>query len=206
MQDPDYEIIQRILSDERDAYLKLIDKYKDKGLSLAKSILKNKEDAEEALQDSFIRAFGSLKIFEWKSSFSTWFYRILVNQCKTRLSKKMKHYYSSINDEENEYLLNLPIDEHNIDIKYESHELKKIIHEEIDKLNPIYSSIITMFYIQELSYPEIVEIAELPLGTVKNRLNRARLILAESLSKRLEQNYEIKMFNEKTKNIRELVS
>jgi RNA polymerase sigma factor (sigma-70 family) len=206
MQDPDYEIIQRILLDDRNAYLQLIDRYKDKGLSLAKSMLKSKEDAEEVLQDSFIRAFRALKSFEWKSSFSTWFYRILVNQCKTRLSKKMKNYNSSINDEENEYLLNLPIDEENIDIKYESHELKKTIHEEIDKLNPIYSSIITLFYLQELSYPEIAEIAELPIGTVKNRLNRARLMLSESLGKRLEQNYKITTYNKNIKNERELVS
>ncbi|MGH2569447.1 MAG: sigma-70 family RNA polymerase sigma factor, partial [Bacteroidota bacterium] len=79
MADQDFEIIQRVLTGEKRSYAVLVDRHKDRAMTLAMRMLKNREDAEEALQDAFIRAFNALPRFERKSSFSTWFYRIVFN-------------------------------------------------------------------------------------------------------------------------------
>ncbi len=186
MHDQDYAVIQRVLGGEKKAYAELIDRHKDKALTLAIRILKNREDAEEALQDAFVRAFNALPRFEWKSSFSTWFYRIVYNVCVSGLSRKDKKQRISIDDEdESGNVLELAADEDPPDLAFESMELNAIVQEEIEKLPVAYGPTFTLFFVQEMSYDEIVEVTGLPLGTVKARLFRARMMLRNALVRRI---------------------
>src|SRR5579863_4706102 len=100
MRDPDSEIIQRILAGDAHAYAELVNRHKARGMTLALRMLNSREDAEEALQDAFVRAFRALPKFEMKSSFGTWFYRIVFNVCSTALQKRGAAFAVSLDDED----------------------------------------------------------------------------------------------------------
>lgn len=186
MHDQDYELIQRILGGENKAYAELIERHKDKAMTLALKMLKNRQDAEEALQDAFVRVFHALSRFEWKSSFSTWFYRIVYNVCATELGKRKEQQTVSINDDdETGNALEVVSDELPPDVALESSELDSIVLEEIDKLPDAYGPTFALFFVQDMSYDEIVEVTGLPLGTVKARLFRARILLRDAVMRRI---------------------
>lgn len=191
MQDQDFAIIQRVIGGEKKAYAELVDRHKEKAMTLAFKMLKNREDAEEALQDAFIRAFNALPRFEWKSSFSTWFYRIVFNVCASALSKRGNDHPVSFqaNDEE-ETALEVASQEPLPDIALESSELSTIVFEEIEKLPEAYGPTFTLFFVQDMTYEEIVQVTGLPLGTVKARLFRARAMLRDAVVKRIGSSQE----------------
>ncbi len=184
MAKPDQEIIRRVLAGEKKAFADLVNRHKDKAMTLAMRMLKNKEDAEEALQDAFVRAFHALPRFEWKASFSTWFYRIVYNVCATALSKKEEAYEVSLQDGD-QGEIEIPSDEPTPDVEYESTEFQEIVTEEIGKMPEAYASVLTLFFVQEMSYEEIATVTDFPLGTVKVRLFRARMLLRERIARRL---------------------
>jgi RNA polymerase sigma-70 factor (ECF subfamily) len=184
MAKPDQEIIRRVLAGEKKAFADLVNRHKDKAMTLAMRMLKNREDAEEALQDAFVRAFHALPRFEWKASFSTWFYRIVYNVCATALSKKNEAYEVSLQDGD-EGEIEIPGDEPAPDVEYESTEFQEIVTEEIGKMPEAYASVLTLFFVQEMSYEEIATVTDFPLGTVKVRLFRARMMLRERIARRL---------------------
>ncbi|MBN1397487.1 MAG: sigma-70 family RNA polymerase sigma factor [Bacteroidetes bacterium] len=187
MSDTDKEIIKHILDGDVRSFGILVDKHKAKAMTLAMRILKNREDAEEALQDAFVRVYRALSSFEWKSSFSTWLYRIVYNTCISAAGKREKKGHFSVElDDENEYINEIESPDIQPDIDLESKEISKIIYEEVDKLPDVYGSTFTLFTIQDMSYEEIVQVTGLPLGTVKARLFRARLMLREALIKRMD--------------------
>jgi len=193
MSDRDKEIIQKVLDGDTQAFRFLIDRHKDKAMTLAVRILRNREDAEEALQDSFVRVYRALASFEWKSSFSTWLYRIVYNTCATAAGKKNGIHSLSI-DVEDEDGMQMEIESNELpaDMKLESDEFSKILNEEIEKMPVVYGSTFTLFAIQDMSYEEIVQITGLPLGTVKARLFRARAILREAIMKRMDHSLVLK--------------
>lgn len=180
----DQDIIQQILAGEKRAFAELVDRHKDRAMTLAVRMMKNREDAEEALQDAFVRAFNALPRFEWRSSFSTWFYRIVYNVCATMLSKRRDDVRDSLDDSEREFQLQFSSSDDLPDHSFESAEMQRAIREEIDRLSPKYAGVLTMFYVQEMGYEEIVEVTGLPLGTVKARLFRARTMLRNAIVNR----------------------
>lgn len=188
MANQDYETIQRILSGDKRAYAGLVDRHKDRAMTLALRMLKNREEAEEALQDAFVRAFQALPRFEWKSSFSTWFYRIVFNVCSTRLSRRGGALFVSTDEaEEGESTKELSSVDDAPDVSLEKGELERIVQEEIAKLPAVYGSILTLFLVQDMSYGELVEVTGLPLGTVKVRLFRARDLLRRAVATRFQE-------------------
>jgi RNA polymerase sigma factor (sigma-70 family) len=193
MSDTDREIIQRVLDGDVQSFGILVDKHKAKAMTLAIRILKNREDAEEALQDAFVRVYRALSSFEWKSSFSTWLYRIVYNTCATAAGKRGgKHYFSLDVVDEDGPRMEIESDELLPDMRMESDEFSKIVCEEVEKLPFAYGSTFTLFNIQDMSYEEIVQVTGLPLGTVKARLFRARAMLREAIVKRMDHSLVIK--------------
>src|SRR5437870_4511450 len=96
----DDELIERILAHERHLYGDLIHRYERKAMTLAMRMLRNREDAEDAVQDAFMRAYNGLPRFERNSTFGTWFYRILYNGCCTKLRSRGGEVETSEFDEE----------------------------------------------------------------------------------------------------------
>jgi len=187
MSDTDREIIRRVLDGDVRCFGILVDKHKAKAMTLAMRILKNREDAEEALQDAFVRVYRALSSFEWKSSFSTWLYRIVYNTCATAAGKRDRKLHISLDAaDEDGQIKEIESDELQPDIEMESNEFSKIVHEEVEKLPAVYGSTFTLFTIQDMSYEEIVQVTGLPLGTIKARLFRARTMLREAIVKRMD--------------------
>jgi RNA polymerase sigma factor (sigma-70 family) len=186
MSDSDKEIIQQVLDGNVRSFAVLVDKHKAKAMTLAIRILRNHEEAEEALQDAFVRVFRALHSFEWKSSFSTWFYRIVYNTCVTAAGRKDRTWRITLDSDE-EFGHYAEVQSHDLppDIQLESIECTKIIYEEVEKLPPAYGSTFTLFVLQELSYEEIVQVTGLPIGTVKARIFRARSMLRKAIVRRM---------------------
>ncbi|HAP37188.1 MAG TPA: RNA polymerase sigma factor SigW [Bacteroidetes bacterium] len=182
MKTTENEIIQRVIDGDQRAYAELVDRHKDKAMILAVRMLKNRSEAEEALQDAFVRAYRALPSFERKSSFSTWFYRILFNVCSSALNKRGSNNLLSIDMENDEEMkIEIPSEDDEPDIELESNEFSEIVRREISTMEESYSTILTMFFLQEMSYEEIISVTGLPLGTVKNRLFRARIQLRSAV-------------------------
>jgi RNA polymerase sigma factor (sigma-70 family) len=181
MHEPDDVIISRILAGEERGYALLLRRYRDRVMTLALRMLGTTDDAEEAAQDAFIRAFRSLHGFEHRARFSTWLYRITYNVCVSRLSRR-RHEERSLDADDGFD----PVDEDAAgDADVEMEELRQALADAIARLRPEYAGVITLFYMHEQSHEEITAITGLPLGTVKNRLHRARQELRQILRTQL---------------------
>ncbi len=192
MHDPDHQIIRRILDGDARAYRMLVDRHKGHGMTVAMRMLKNREDAEEALQDAFVKAYRALERFEFKARFSTWLYRILYNVCSDMLEKRRSHAVETSFDgdpaDDDDPLapaMTVASPDAPPDVRLAAGEMEKIVAEEIDKLPRQYAAMLTMFLLEEQSYNEIVEITGLPLGTVKTQLFRARAMLRAAVMNRV---------------------
>ena len=183
----DHEIINRVLVGNTRSFADLVERHQDKAMTLAMRMLRNREEAEEAVQDAFVRAFNALAQFEKRSSFSTWLYRILFNVCSTVLSKRevpLQSISSNNNEEKSEE--EIPDFSEIPDSVFEGEEFRQHVIDAMNELPPLYSGITTMFYLDDLSYEEIAKITGSPLGTVKARLFRARVMLREGILRRTE--------------------
>jgi RNA polymerase sigma-70 factor (ECF subfamily) len=188
MKSTDSDIIRRVIGGDSRAFAELIDRHKGRAMTLAVRLLKDHHEAEEALQDAFVRAYRALPAFEWKSSFSTWFYRIVFNVCASRLSRRGDTMLLSIDREnEDEFKLEVPSQDDEPDKEMEKKEFSRIVRAEIGKMDASYASILTMFFLQEMSYDEIISVTGLPLGTVKNRLFRARMQLRTAVVRQFSE-------------------
>lgn len=181
MPQSDNEIIERIRDGAKHYYARLVDRYKDRAYTLAVRMLKNKEDAEEAAQDAFIRAYNALNRFEGKARFGTWFYRILYNVCLTRLGKRKEEFQRldyNDNIDYNELESAFTASGYN---EYETNDMIEFVKKTMEELPEKYQTILSLFYFQDLSHEEISEVTQLPIGTIKTHLFRARAILQQLL-------------------------
>jgi RNA polymerase sigma-70 factor (ECF subfamily) len=150
-------------------------------MTLTVRMLRNRDDAEDALQESFIKTYNAImkSRFEERSKFSTYLYRIVYNTAVDHYKKLKKAAYAEMDDEE--FI--------NIDIHYKAEsnvtdrEIRNLVNTYLSELPQKYSVILTMFYINGLSHEEICQTLSLPLGTVKNRIFRAKEKLKEIILK-----------------------
>jgi RNA polymerase sigma-70 factor (ECF subfamily) len=111
--------------------------------------------------------------------------------CSTALSKKGEEIHISLSENEEEMKRELPDADPGPDVQMESSDVKSIVVDEINRLPATYNSVVTLFFLQEMSYEEIVSVTGLPLGTVKAKLFRARLLLQKAVEGRLQERIEI---------------
>lgn len=167
----DKSYIERVLRGDINAYTYLVDKHKSMVYTIALRMLKNTEDAEELAQDTFVKAFSSLKEFKFESKFSTWLYRITYNGAISKLRKKQLEF----SDIEN---YDLPendiISSFNTINELKLNEQKKYINLVLDQLTEGDALLITMYYLNESSIDEISVITRLTISNVKVKLHRAR--------------------------------
>ncbi|HTX20185.1 MAG TPA: sigma-70 family RNA polymerase sigma factor [Bacteroidota bacterium] len=180
----DDEIIRRVLGGSTRSFADLVERHQDKAMTLATRMLRNREEAEEAVQDAFVRAFNGLQRFEKRSRFSTWFYRIVFNVCSTALSKRGELRHLSSEGAEEEGGVEIPDLTEMPDAIVEGEDFRRHVLDAMNGLPPLYSGIVTMFYLDDLGYEEIAAITGSPLGTVKARLFRARAMLREGILQR----------------------
>jgi len=157
----------------------LVEKYSEKIFALAISLLKNKEDAEEITQNTFLKAYQSLDKFREDAKFSSFLYRICYNESINQIrSRKMTL------DIDNVATKDTQINDGFFHIQKK--EQKKYLTLALDKLNPEYRMVLTLFYLEEQSLNEIIEITAWSLSNTKVKLHRARLALAKEINKILK--------------------
>ncbi len=184
--DPDRQIIQEIRNGQPRRFAALVDRHKDRAMTLAVRIVGNREEAEELVQDSFVRAFRSLEDFRGDSRFGTWFYRILYNVCMTNVTRKRKEGGEAAEFTEDDLLSEVPSPEDETDALalLEEEEFRQRIRDAIETLPENQRTAVTMFYVQEMTYEEIARVTGQPMGTVKTNLFRGREALRRDVLRR----------------------
>lgn len=175
--------IDKILSGDVSAFALLIDKHKTMAYNIAYRILKKREDAEEIAQDSFLKAYQSLKEFKRESKFSTWLYRIVYNNSISRIRKK-KLDIASYDDEAFEWME--PEETARELEQLHANEQKKYVTAALKKLPEDDATIVSLFYMNENSVDEISEITGLSESNVKVKLFRSRKKLYDELHQLLK--------------------
>ncbi len=172
-------IIEAVRSGDVRQFEKIVLRHSTNIFALAESILKNREDAEEATQDVFVKAYNSLTRFRGDSKLSTFLYRICFNECINRTrSRKIKFHYEVFGSEE------LAVNDGFYSMK--KSEQKKFLASALKHLPSDYSGIITLFYLEELTHKEIMEITGLTLANVKVKLHRAKNALSKAINELLK--------------------
>ena len=178
----DEMLISRFQSGDENAYVELVNRYKDKLTNFVFYFLKDEEHSEDIVQETFIRLYEKKHYYKEIAKFSTWIYTIARNLANTELRKKSRTkimYLSQMSNYKKDYDLKSSDPELNRNIENEF--LMKEIHAAIDKLPENYKSVIILRDIQGLDYEQISNNVGVPLGTVKSRINRARLQLQVDL-------------------------
>ena len=163
--------ISKVLEGDVMAYSFLVDKYKDMAFTIALRIVGNREDAEEIAQDAFLKAYQSLNKFKGSAKFSTWLYKIVFNGA---ISKTRKKKVVNV-DLGHEIIQNYTDDELFESLKnIDQNEQQVIVKKTIDKLDPIESALINLYYFENLPTEEIATILNLSISNVKVKLHRTR--------------------------------
>ncbi|CAL2083072.1 RNA polymerase sigma factor [Tenacibaculum sp. 190524A05c] len=167
----DQTYIEKTLKGDTNAFAFLVNNYKVMVFSLAMKMLKSREEAEEISQDTFIKAYKNLSKFKGDSKFSTWLYKIAYRSCLDSLKKNREKYHTGTIDE---ITINKINSTDNILEEISRKERAVIIKECLDKLPEEERTILWMFYYDELSLKEILEITDLSESNLKVKLHRAR--------------------------------
>jgi RNA polymerase sigma-70 factor, ECF subfamily len=184
----DNSIITKHKNGDPAAFEDLVLAYQDKIYSLCRYMLGNAHDAEDAAQDTFLKAYQALPKFQPNASLYTWLYRIATNTC---IDYKKKPIFESLfsDSEEGERLVHDRVsDAPSPEMLYHSKEIDRVLQESLGKLSPKLRAIIILKEIEELSYEEIADTLEISMGTVKSRISRAREELQILMKKFREQN------------------
>ncbi len=169
------------------AFNELLRRYERKIFRLAMHITQNREDAEDVLQESFLKAYEHLDQFQGQSKFYTWIVRIAVNQALMKLRKRKSDRSVSLDDTvdtgEDTIVREIAAWDENPEQKYSREELSQILTSAVDGLAPIYRAVFVLRDIDGLSTEEAAEALDLSVPAVKSRLLRARLQLREKLTR-----------------------
>jgi RNA polymerase sigma-70 factor (ECF subfamily) len=185
----DEDLIEKFQRGDLYAYELIVKRYKDQLLNFVYRFLGNQEEAEDVVQETFLRVYRKRHAYQRVAKFSTWIYTIAGNLARTELRRRNRRRIFSLS--------NLGVDDKEYEISDEilSPERhtntvlsEEIIQREINKLSPKFREVIILRDIQELSYEEISKIIRVPIGTVKSRVNRARLRLQGRLKHLLDKN------------------
>ena len=171
------ELIDRILNGEWRNFAILVDKYEAKVFNYVNYLMNNREDAEEMVQDTFVKAYRSLSQFRGDASFSTWLIRIAHRNCLTHFRKKVPQKVSIENVHDSSLKESSQSPSKHLDLD----DRQQVLSRALAKLKPDERSTVTLFYYQELSLQEICDVTDLTLSNVKILLHRSRKKLLEIL-------------------------
>ena len=182
----DVELVEKARKGDQLAYAELLGRYRDAIYFMLLKMTNNPHDAEDLTIEAFGKAFKKLHQYTPNYAFSTWLFKIASNNCIDFIRKKKKYTFSidqNFDEDETGTELANKIAGPELDPEEEMVKQQKIklMHEVVDKLKPHYRTLIELRYFKEFSYDEIAEELNLPLGTVKAQLFRAREFLYQIL-------------------------
>ena len=182
MADPEQTLIQRAQKGNQDAFASLVEEHQRYVYNLALRVLKDENEALDLTQETFVRAWTALPNFRGQSRFRTWLYRIATNLCYNRLPN-LRRSLNDLGDDVMEDIPETSLPLGNPVHRIESNETREYLQQAMGTLEEKYRLLITLRYQNELSYEEIASTLNLPLGTVKTGIFRAK----EQLRKLLNQ-------------------
>jgi RNA polymerase sigma-70 factor, ECF subfamily len=174
------------LKGDQQAFAEIVGLYQDKLYHMAYRMLSSRQEAEDVVQDTFLRVYKNLDRYDDTMKFSTWIYRIATNLCIDRLRKRKPSYSLDAETSEHEGLDGysmIPSDNRTPESETLLSEMQSTVHKAIDNLPAKYKSVMVLRYLQDLSLQEIGDVLDMPVTTVKTRVHRGR----EFLRKRLER-------------------
>lgn len=175
----DYALVLRAVNNkDQKAFTDLMDRYRDSIFYMLLKMVNNRDDADDLTIEAFGKAFNRLHQYTPNYAFSTWLFKIATNNCIDFLRKKKKNVLSIDNRIENEsgdsFMIELKSETRNPEEEAIRQQKILLMREVVQRLKPRYQTLIELRYFKELSYDEIAEELNLPLGTVKAQLFRAR--------------------------------
>jgi RNA polymerase sigma-70 factor (ECF subfamily) len=176
----DYELVQRALEGDEKAFTRLLARYKDAIYYMLLKMVNNRNDAEDLTLEAFGKAFKNLHQYSPTYAFSTWLFKIASNNCIDFLRRKKGTYIPLENNEnasENTESVKLKSKELNPEEKLIRQQKAILLHHIVRRLKPRYRTLVELRYFREFSYEEIAKELDIPLGTVKAQLFRAREML-----------------------------
>jgi len=186
-------LIRRLKDRDEQAFREMVEEYRDRVFRLTYRMLGNREEAEDLAQEVFITIFKSIDSFRGDSKFSTWLYRVTANHCKNRI-KYLARRHDRDRTELSERVeggatggssMAAPRPVARPDAQLEGAQLEQILQQAIAELDEEQRILVILRDVEDLSYEEICAITELPDGTVKSRLHRARMALRKKLLKHM---------------------
>jgi RNA polymerase sigma-70 factor (ECF subfamily) len=172
---------------DSNAFSELVQHYDRRVFRMAKQITQNDDDAEDVLQETFLKAYTHLDDFQGNSKFYTWVVRIAVNEALMKLRKRRSDRTVPLDDPidtgEDEMVREIAVWDQNPEDTYSREELGTILDEAVQSLKPAYRTVFILRDIEELSIEETAETLNLSISAVKSRLLRARLQLREKLTR-----------------------
>ncbi|MBV9848381.1 MAG: sigma-70 family RNA polymerase sigma factor [Armatimonadetes bacterium] len=179
-------IIERCKRGDLAAFNELVKRYEKQVYNFAYRLTGNYDDANDIAQDAFLRVYNAIGSFRGDASFSTWLFRITTNVFLDERKRARAHPHASLDEyvELDESSVSRQIEDTSPtpDLVTEGKERAQILQDAIQSLPEYQRAVVTLYHTQQKSYEEIAEIMDQPIGTVKSRLNRARLALKEKLS------------------------
>lgn len=180
-------LVTRARTGDAKAFSDLVDKYERKIFRLAQHITQNREDAEDVLQETFLKAYEHLDQFQGNSKFYTWIVRIAVNQALMKLRKRKADRTVSMDEGidtgEDIVVREIAAWDEDPEQRYSRDEINDILSQAVDSLAPPYRTVFVLRDVEELSTEETAEALDLSVPAVKSRLLRARLQLRDKLTK-----------------------
>jgi RNA polymerase sigma-70 factor (ECF subfamily) len=181
---PDLDLMRRVQEGEMVSYNTLVNRYKDRLFNVLYRMLSSEDEANDLLQETFLRVWQHKMSYDFRFAFSTWIYTIALNLARNELRRRKKIKFLDIFD----FADKLAAKEEKKDT---SANLKTLLETEMKRLPEKYKTAFLLRDVDNLSYEEIAQVLGVPLGTVKSRVNRARAILRTRLKPRLEESYEL---------------
>lgn len=178
------DLMERFQEGEEESFNILVKRFKDRLHNFLYRYTHNHQDCEDLVQETFLRVYRSRDSYERIAKFSTWMYTIALNLARSLYKKKKKKTLVTIHEDESDP------DDREIELEDDNILADDILHEkmcmnELEKalgeLNENFREVVLLRDIQQLSYDEVAEITDLPMGTVKSRINRGRAQLQEHL-------------------------
>jgi RNA polymerase sigma-70 factor (ECF subfamily) len=184
----EHDLILQAQAGDRHSFDQLVARAYPLVFNTAYRILSDHDAAADATQTSFVRAYRSLRTFRGSSSFSTWLYRIVSNVCldMVRRRKRQAQSLTLDSDEDPQSERDIPDERNHPERLIVETELQQAVHRALQTLSLEHRVVLTLYDLAGFSYDEIAAMLRLPLGTVKSRLNRARLALRDEMSPQTE--------------------
>ena len=194
---PDSILVERAQKDDDAAFAELVRRHERRVYNICYRMLGNEDDASEALQDAFLRAYHFLKKFKGKSSFYTWLYRIATNVCLTRLRKRKTALAGAFEETDgtgevrrrktilvsSDVIGDIPDASQSPERLVRQKELREALNQAVDELPADFRSVVVLRDFEGLSNREVSKVLNLSVPAVKSRLHRGRLFLRNRLEK-----------------------